>query len=286
VIRRLLALVIVVGLVVAVLYYWRYRPGTPSLDAGNLDEVGRTVREGVGEVGQTLRDTKVTAAVKAALELNRTVEPHDVNVDTENGVVTLRGAVPDAGVSAEAEKVAAAVPDVRQVVNHLRIGEGSEAPPPGTQRTLGENLDDQKLEVQVRLAFSLNRQLKGSDIGVKAFRREVTLSGRVVNDAQRRAAVETAAQVPDVAGVVDQIQVGGAPAAETSPPPPGGAAAAAERALAAHPHLGGYGLEVKEEGGRLVVTGTVRSQVERELAGHLAGQAAKSEIENAIRVRP
>ena len=284
-IRRFLALIVVLGLVVAAVYYWKYRPGTPPLDASDFDDVGRTVREGVGEVGQTLRDTKITAAVKAALELNRTVEPHDVDVSTEGGVVTLRGTVPDAAVVSEAEKVAAAVPEVGQVVNHIRVGAGSERPPPGADRTLGENIDDQKLEMQVRLAFSLNRELKGSDVGVKAFRRQVALNGRVVDEAQRRAAIETAAQVPDVAGVMDQLQVGGAPAAVPATPAAGGAAAA-EQALAAHPSLGGYGLEVREEGGRLVVDGTVRTPVEKELAGHVAERAAKSEVENAIRIQP
>ena len=298
-IRRFLALIVVLGLVVAAVYYWKYRPGTPPLDASDFDDVGRTVREGVGEVGQTLRDTKITAAVKAALELNRTVEPHDVDVSTEGGVVTLRGTVPDAAVVSEAEKVAAAVPEVGQVVNHIRVGAGSERPPPGADRTLGENIDDQKLEMQVRLAFSLNRELKGSDVGVKAFRRQVALNGRVVDEAQRRAAIETAAQVPDVAGVMDQLQVGGAPAAVPATPaavpatpaavpatPAAGGAAAAEQALAAHPSLGGYGLEVREEGGRLVVDGTVRTPVEKELAGHVAERAAKSEVENAIRIQP
>jgi hyperosmotically inducible protein len=288
VIRRLLSLIIVVGLVVLVLYYWKYRPSARPIGSTDLGEVGRKVREEVGDVGQKLRDTKTTGTVKAALELNRTVQPYDIEVSTDNGVVTLRGGVPDATVSNQAERVASAVPDVRQVVNHLRVGEAPPHTSGGADRTLGENVDDQKLEMQVRLAFSLNRELKGTDIGVKSFRRQVTLSGRVGSEAQRRIATQIAGQIPDAAGVVDQIQVGdtAAATAATGPGTDGGGRAAAEKALAANANLARYALRVSDDGGRLVVTGTVRTSAEKDLAALVAGQAAGSPVENAVQVKP
>ena len=289
-IRRLLSLIIVVGLVVLVLYYWKYRPSARPIGSTDLGEVGRKVREEVGDVGQKLRDTKTTGTVKAALELNRTVQPYDIEVSTDNGVVTLRGGVPDATVSNQAERVASAVPDVRQVVNHLRVGEAPPHTSGGADRTLGENVDDQKLEMQVRLAFSLNRELKGTDIGVKSFRRQVTLSGCVGSEAQRRIATQIAGQIPDAAGVVDQIQVGDTTAtttaAATGPSTNGGGRAAAEKALAANANLARYALRVSDDGGRLVVTGTVRTSAEKDLAALVAGQAAGSPVENAVQVKP
>jgi hyperosmotically inducible protein len=152
-------------------------------------------------------------------------------------------------------------------------------------------VDDQKLEMQVRLAFSLNRELKGTDIGVKSFRRQVTLSGRVGSEAQRRIATQIAGQIPDAAGVVDQIQLGdttAAPAAPaaTGPSTGGGGRAAAEKALAANANLARYALRVSDDGGRLVVTGTVRTPAEKDLAALVAGQAAGSPVENAVQVKP
>lgn len=46
---------------------------------------------------------------------------HDVSYDVKNGVVTLKGKVPSQSTRATVEKVAAAVPNVKQVVNELEV---------------------------------------------------------------------------------------------------------------------------------------------------------------------
>jgi osmotically-inducible protein OsmY len=102
-------------------------------------------------------------------------------------------------------------------------------------RTLGENFDDRALEAKVKMAFSLNRELRGTDLEVRSFRRQVTLAGEVDSPAQRQLAVEVARRTSDVAGVADQIVVRGqaAPAAPTATPvatpaaPPGARSGAA-----------------------------------------------------------
>ena len=48
------------------------------------------------------------------------------------------------------------------------------------------------------MAFSLNREMKGTDVKVSAFRREVTLAGTVTSEAQRQLALQIAAA--DAAG--------------------------------------------------------------------------------------
>ena len=72
------------------------------------------------------------------------------------------------------------------------------------------------------MAYSLSRDMKGSDVTVSAFRREVTLGGTVTSDAQRQLAVQIAQQTPQVATVKDALQVAGAsgaaPAPVASPP--------------------------------------------------------------------
>src|SRR5206468_8345485 len=125
--------------------------------------------------------------------------------------------------------------------------------PDGRDRTLGENLDDRAVEAKVRLAFSLDRQLKGTHLEVQAFRRTVVLHGTVDTPAQRQRALEIAQKAPAVEGVTDQISVGGgAPAGTATGGPPAAApagagssdlaarASAAERALQANPDLAPY----------------------------------------------
>lgn len=211
--RSLLTLVVLLVLAGAAYYYWRYRPA----------EV-QGAREALGSVGDKLQATRTGAAVKAALKLDRDLDDYPIDVDSgdQEGVVILRGEVPSEDLRAAAERKAAAVPDVRQVVNELRVNPGM--PLAGDSgRTLGENFDDRTLETKVKMAFSLNRELKGTNIGVQAYRRQVTLTGEVDGPAQRQLAVDIARGTADVAGVTDQIRMRGqavpdAPAASPSVP--------------------------------------------------------------------
>jgi hypothetical protein len=59
-----------------------------------------------------------------------------------------------------------------------------------------------------------------------------------------------------------------------------------EQALASNPHLGPFGLGVKVDGNRLVLQGRVRSEIEKELAGAVAREAAGGPVDNAVEVRP
>lgn len=268
---RFVALVLLLALIAGGLYYWKSESGAGPLPLRP---------ESLGQVGQKLRDTALKGSIKAALELDRNLKPFALDTGVEDGVVTLRGALPDEGLRGRAEQVAAAVPDVRRVVNEISVDAGLR-PAADATRSIGESFDDKALEVQVRLAFSLRRELKGTDIGVSAYRREVTLSGEVGSEEQRGLAVDVAGQTAGVAGVVDRIGVRGQK---------GGADAASrrtdvERALAGNANLAPYGLEVQDADGRLVLRGSVRTGAEKDLAGALAREAAGAPVENAINIK-
>lgn len=297
--RRVLALLIVVALVLGVLYYWKYQPGRlPHLQGDKLGAVGTKLGE-VGEtVGEKLRATKTKGAVKAALELNRNLNTYSIEVDAhDDGTVVLRGGVPSEDARAEAVRVASGVPDVTRVDNQLRV-DPAVASSSGEGRSFGENFDDHALEAKVKLAFSLSKDMKGADVKVAAFRREVTLGGTVVSEAQRKTALQIAQQTPQVSSVKDGMQVEGAatiPSAPSSVPAPNtparaGAPAdparAAQTALATNPNLAGFVLKVQMVGGRLVLTGRVRTGAEKDLAGVVARDAASAAVENNVIVQP
>jgi hyperosmotically inducible protein len=281
--RRLFALVVLVALVAVGLYYVKYRPA------------GETPREALGSVGEKFRGAKTTGEIKAALELNRNLKPYSIDVDASgDGVVSLKGEVPREDFRAEAERVAAAVPGVREVHNEIRINPALPAPAEGG-RTLGENFDDKALEAKVKLAFSLDKGLEGSKLSVRAYRREVTIGGTVDTPEQHQLALKLAGGTTDVMAVHDEIQVRGqaaAPAAAAASPAAASPAAAggdraqaAKRALAANPSLAPYDIQVREEGGRLILSGRVKTAAEKELAGLVARDAAGVQVENVLEVR-
>ena len=284
---RLLALLVLVGLVLAGLYYWRRGDlGTNAAASSSLDDVGSRLGQVGQTVGDSLRDTKLTGQVRAALEINRTLEPYDLEATTDDGVVVLRGDVPTPELRAAAEQVAAGVPDVKSVRNEIRVAGGPVPAEAGqARRSVGENIDDRALEAKVRMAFSLNRGMSGSDVKVGAFKREITLSGTVAGDAQRQLAIALARDTAGVAAVKDQIAGAPAAAAEGTTPV-SDRARAAQAALAANPSLGGYGLTVREDAGRLLLAGRVRTAAERDLAALMARDAAGMPVESAVTIQP
>ena len=278
--RRLFTLLVLLVLVGAGLYYWKYRP------------TGTSPQQAFGSVGEKLRGAKTTAEIKAALELNRNLKPYPIHVDaTGDGVVALQGEVPREDFKAEAGRVVAAVPGVREVRNEIRI-DPALSPPAEGGRTLGENFDDKALEAKVKLAFSLNKGLDGTHLSVRAYRRDVTLGGTVETPEQHQLALKLAGETSDVMKVNDEIRLRGqsaGPVAVASPTTPAAApgdqAKAAKRALAATPSLARYDIQVREEGGHLVLSGRVKTAAEKDLAGLVARDATGAPIDNTLEVR-
>jgi hyperosmotically inducible periplasmic protein len=72
-------------------------------------------------LGQKIDDATLTAAVKAKLVADRARNLFKINVDTENGVVRLKGTVPAEEDKIEAERLARRTAGVRDVINELKI---------------------------------------------------------------------------------------------------------------------------------------------------------------------
>jgi osmotically-inducible protein OsmY len=84
-------------------------------------EAKQTLRE-VGETtGQVLEDSAVTAKVKAALHAEKNVKSRDIDVETFQGKVVIKGVVPDRAQADLAAKVAASVEGVTAVDNRLTV---------------------------------------------------------------------------------------------------------------------------------------------------------------------
>ena len=67
-------------------------------------------------------DAGITAKVKAALAADPTLSALSIDVDTHDGIVTLKGPAPDAKSRDRAGVLAAAPEGVRSVDNQLHVG--------------------------------------------------------------------------------------------------------------------------------------------------------------------
>jgi osmotically-inducible protein OsmY len=74
------------------------------------------------KIGDSLDDAWIHTKITTKLLADRDASAHEVNVDVNNNVVTLRGTVDSAEEKAEAERIATETEGVKSVRNQLKVG--------------------------------------------------------------------------------------------------------------------------------------------------------------------
>ncbi len=188
-IKAFVVLFVIALLVGGVLYYTRLYPGRVPW------------KDGASAVKDKVATMSLAAQVKAALSLRESLKDLDISVSAEKDVVTLRGRVPSTEASKTVESVASSVPGVRQVVNFLEVDAMAGRRADGDDRSIGERVDDEALELKVRAAFRLDKTLADAGFEVKVLRRAVQLSSVAATADQKKRALEVARSVEGVAKV-------------------------------------------------------------------------------------
>lgn len=162
--------------------------------------------------GQT--DAAITTSVKSRLAADEVVRARQIDVDTRDGVVTLRGEVESAQEEARALEIARGTSGVRDVVDELAVAPerregapttGIEGVPaePGAVRAGG----DAGITAAVKAKLLADPDVSGLAINVDTENGVVTLTGTVDNEAQKAEAVRLARQVEGVANVNDRLEI-------------------------------------------------------------------------------
>ena len=73
--------------------------------------------------GTQVDDAAITAAVKAKLAADGDINPFNIDVDTNEGVVTLQGRVEKEEARTKAEQLARETDGVRRVINLVKVGD-------------------------------------------------------------------------------------------------------------------------------------------------------------------
>ena len=73
--------------------------------------------------GTQVDDATITASVKAKLATDGNINPFNIDVDTNEGVVTLQGRVDKTEARTEAERLARETDGVRRVINLIKVGD-------------------------------------------------------------------------------------------------------------------------------------------------------------------
>jgi len=130
----------------------------------------------------TARDAAITSAVKVHLLADSATPALDINVDTNEGVVTLFGIVPNDNAKRSAAADARKASGVKSVKNELQVV------PSAKQEAVETN--DKDAQQAVQQALEQNQQLKDANVKVEVRNGIARLSGTVPSEDDRvRAAI-------------------------------------------------------------------------------------------------
>jgi osmotically-inducible protein OsmY len=215
------------------------------------------------------RDVDIQQDVLAEFEFDPAVEPTDVGVEVDDGVVTLTGTVEKYTERWAAERAASRVAGVRALANEIVVKpEGVGMP------------DDTDIAMGIANAFERNLLIpKG--IEVRVSHAGVTLLGKAQWQYQRAAAEHVAHAARGVKWVSNLIEVVQPPVSvheiETG----------IKQAMVRNAAVDADRVHVSVSGGHVTLTGTVRSYAERREAQDAAWRAkGVTAVTNTIAVQP
>ena len=147
----------------------------------------------------TARDTWITTAAKMRLIANTNTPGFDINVDTNNGIVTLFGVVRSKAQKQAAETEVRKVGGVRNVVNDLQIV--AEA-----KQEQVEQKDDQ-ISKAIQTRFDANGSLADSKIDIAVSNGVARLTGTVNSRHDQVTALTVTRSTSGVVRVIDELQL-------------------------------------------------------------------------------
>lgn len=174
--------------------------------------------------GQT--DAGITTAVKAQLAADDSVPADEINVDTNDGVVTLTGSVHTDVARLRAVEIARDTQGVHGVVDEIHItpapvattgaGEPAGDPEHGIRTTdpqwrerdgADARAGDAAVTTAVRTSLMEDTSLKDLGIDVSTREHVVTLTGTVPSQTEKHRAIELTRETEGVRSVVDRLRV-------------------------------------------------------------------------------
>ena len=164
-------------------------------------------------LGETIDDASITAGVKSELLADERTEGFDINVDTKDGHVTLRGGADTLADKLAATELARKVKGVKSVDNDIVVAaDGSERRQEANTATAsgevreaaeeaGDEVNDAWITGKVKSQLLAHDKTPGLNIDVDTENRIVSLKGKVPSLAARSEAIRIARSTKGVHGV-------------------------------------------------------------------------------------
>ena len=198
------------------------RPGEPAASPSSRDAVATTgVAPGPeAPVAGRLNDSGITASVQSKYFLDSDIKGRRIDVDTHQGVVTLRGEVASDDERAKALILARTTEGVQRVEDGLTVNLAASSAPAAQAATAAPAIssalpaaapaqtEDAALTSELQSKFAVDRQIRGAAIEIMAKDGVVLLEGTVPTAAAKQRMLSLARQTKGVIQVVDRVKVG------------------------------------------------------------------------------
>jgi len=213
-------------------------------------------------------DERITQDVIEELAWDPAVTVADLTASTDHGRVVLTGTADTYGTKVEAEEAAYRVGGVKFVDNDIVVN--------STALSLRADMD---IAANIRSALALDYQVPDDRISVSVVNGYATLTGNVDWYYQKDAAEDDAAMILGVQGLDDEITVNQSGASATA------ISSGIARAFARNAELYDDDIEVTTDGGYVILSGTVATWNEFDMAEEIAWMSpGVSSVTNNIAV--
>lgn len=164
------------------------------------------LRDATEDAGDRMSAAWVRGKIEGAYLFNRELNPLDIDVDVDNGTVTLSGEVDSETHKDLAREIALSIEGVDRVNNELEVNSeiaqrGNRNPGDNNDRGLRGSISDGAVTAHVKAKLLANTNVAGTDVEVNTEDGKVTLSGEVDSSEEKELAqyiVNNTAGVRDV----------------------------------------------------------------------------------------
>jgi len=253
--------------------------GAPAQDDAPAEQSAPAQAEGErtterDPLGRAVQDATITARIETTFLLNEHLSAYDIRTRTSEGHVTLSGSVGDEVAKDLAGTLARTIEGVRDVQNDLLVVPAAYGE--DETRSWGQRVRDSTTSASVRGQLLYHRELSGLGVGVTTINDVVTLYGRVQTEAQKARIGRLASQTRGVKQVINNLTVR---PRDTAPDP---VAAVTQQlsdewrenrirsAIFLNRHLSVFDLDVEVDDGVCILSGTVDSEPQKQLAEQTA----------------
>ena len=146
-------------------------------------------------------DRRIESTAKESYVFRTYLKGDDIQVHSQDGVVTLTGTVSEETHLSLAAETVANLPGVKSVNNRLEVKDG-----------IPEENSDAWIRMKIKTMLMLHRNLDGANTGVEVKDGRVILQGEVNNLAEKELTAEYVKDVEGVKGVDNEMTVRQAPA--------------------------------------------------------------------------